>query len=663
MSLYIAKCGREISKSGSAATTGYRDDPDCAGCPYRLAYGPYSWDEDRHAMVTDVKGHECRVTREMTWETGLQGDKKGKNSLHILSLDFDFLERVTAWIRESYPEQELSCCAFNRQRIRSAEYESSGRYSFGIYPAGNRLGIAAKAKLLETFFDADGHRLDMTPEEEKQKIFRDIDEGRAAAKKKEKNMDYIVAECSRNGSTYAWARNTFWVWDKNVKKWFESGFARELFEKAKAKDPILTETDYFTFSDEFVGMDDWEISTEMLAALEQATKGEMAPGEEVSADEVSTSSVAAVAAPPSPQGEGLAAFDYTGLSEKTVATLHVAEKMIKDARKQYILDVADAVGLAHDELCGTGVRNSDTGKFEKQEDTFRAWCASMGISRTTAYQLLQVSELFCGSTPNEQKVLEQASPSLLYAAAKPSAPAELVQQVKDGDIKTHKEFREMEAAWKAAEKRAEDLKAELISRDADVSRLAADAEKAERERDQKAEALRASQEYARKAEARAVVAEREAAQAKRKVDQQEEMLEELQDLYDEKRIQLEDLQAASAAPVEAVMADQEEIDRRVKAKVDAWVEEEEAKWEELCQSQEKKISRLEKESGMAGHIRAMTRMVDSLLNGLLDDVLHEEAPDLHIVNAAYDLYKALDYWCDRFFEFVEGDTRHDDDDE
>lgn len=473
-------------------------------------------------------------------------------------------------------------------------------------------------------------------------------------------MDYIISECSKNGSTYAWTRNTFWVWDKNVKKWFESGFARELFEKAKAKDPILTETDYFTMSDEFIGMDDWEVTAEMLAALEQATKGEMAPGEEVSADEVSTSSVAAVAAPPSPQGEGLAAFDYSGLSEKTVATLHVAEKMIKDARKQYILDVADAVGLAHDELCGTGVRNSDTGKFEKQEDTFRAWCASMGISRTTAYQLLQVSELFCGSTPNEQKVLEQASPSLLYAAAKPSAPAQLVQQVKDGDITTHKQYQALLAQLKAEQERADDLKAELTSRDEDVSRLAADAEKAERERDQKAEALRASQEYARKAEARAVVAEREAAQAKRKVGEQEGMLEELMGLYDEKRIQLEDLQAAPAAPVEAVMADPEEIDRRAQEKVDAWVEEEEAKWKERYREQQQKISRLEKESGMAGRVLAVAHAVDDLLKGLAED-LSDHGIDLNAVTPINDLSAMLGDWADGFYAAVNDDEDDDDD--
>ena len=60
--------------------------------------------------------------------------------------------------------------------------------------------------------------------------------------------------------------------------------------------------------------------------------------------------------------------------------------------------------------------------------------------------------------PEEQATLEAASPSLLYAAAKPSAPPELVQAVKDGDITTHKQYQELLARYnaeKAAREKAE----------------------------------------------------------------------------------------------------------------------------------------------------------------------------------------------------------------
>ena len=142
-------------------------------------------------------------------------------------------------------------------------------------------------------------------------------------------------------------------------------------------------------------------------------------------------------------------FDYSGLDAQTVATLHSAENIIRSARKEYVIKVADAVGMAHDELLE--VRNSDVKLYGNRytEDTFIAWCKFVGISKSTAYQLLQVSNLLESSTPNEQKILKQASPSLLYAAARPSAEPEAVAALKGGDITTHKQYRELEAQLKA----------------------------------------------------------------------------------------------------------------------------------------------------------------------------------------------------------------------
>ena len=138
-----------------------------------------------------------------------------------------------------------------------------------------------------------------------------------------------------------------------------------------------------------------------------------------------------------------AAFDYSGLDVRTVDTLHWAENRIRDSRRKYIADVAEAVAIVHDELCGTVVQILDNGQFAPKEDAFRRWCESVGISKSTAYNLLQVNALLSGSTPEEQDTLAAASPSLLYAAAKPSAPADLVQAVKDGDITTHKQYQEL----------------------------------------------------------------------------------------------------------------------------------------------------------------------------------------------------------------------------
>lgn len=165
-------------------------------------------------------------------------------------------------------------------------------------------------------------------------------------------------------------------------------------------------------------------------------------------------------------------FDYSGLDAQTVATLHSAENIIRSARKEYVIKVADAVGMAHDEL----VRNSDNSKYGKRgEDTFINWCNFVGISRSTAYQLLQVSDLLESSTPNEQKILKQASPSLLYAAARPSAEPEAVAALKGGDITTHKQYKELEAQLKAEREAREKAaaEAEQFREDSEQARAAA----------------------------------------------------------------------------------------------------------------------------------------------------------------------------------------------
>lgn len=147
------------------------------------------------------------------------------------------------------------------------------------------------------------------------------------------------------------------------------------------------------------------------------------------------------------------AFDYTGLDGQTVEDLHLAEEEYLHGKKlaaRGLVNMGEGIAIAHDAL----VANCDRHKNQHSEDTFRAWCLSMGITKDTAYRLLQVSALMDGSSPAQQKVLKELSPSLLYAVAKPSAPEGLVEQVKNGDITTHKEYQELLAQLKAEKERS-----------------------------------------------------------------------------------------------------------------------------------------------------------------------------------------------------------------
>lgn len=161
--IYICKCGRQVRKSTNADNTGNRDTTGCKGCPYLLPWGPMEW--TGKSFEQNVKGHECRMSPEISYATDYSGSADDKCTLKIHSLDLDFLEDVQAWIDE-YADGQLSG-RFSRDTIRGTDYCNKGRYSWSIGCAQNKKGMAAKAALIERFFGPDGHRLDKTPEEEK----------------------------------------------------------------------------------------------------------------------------------------------------------------------------------------------------------------------------------------------------------------------------------------------------------------------------------------------------------------------------------------------------------------------------------------------------------------------------------------------------------------
>ena len=139
-------------------------------------------------------------------------------------------------------------------------------------------------------------------------------------------------------------------------------------------------------------------------------------------------------------------FDYSELDSDTAAKLENVTSEIFTIRKEYIFTMAKKVAYAHDLLA-----NHYGGKFG-------AWCESIGISRDTGNNLVRVAELFGNSTAEEQinlNKLTDGNVKLLYEAAKPSAPPELVEQVKSGDITTHKEYIELKKQLEEANKKIE----------------------------------------------------------------------------------------------------------------------------------------------------------------------------------------------------------------
>ena len=227
--------------------------------------------------------------------------------------------------------------------------------------------------------------------------------------------------------------------------------------------------------------------------------------------------------------------------------------------------MADGVSIAHDALCGSCDNLSQLKHGNRGDETFGRWCESVGLNRKAAERLLQVSKLFDASSPRQQQVLEELSPSLLYAAAKPSAPANLVQAVKDGDITTHKQYQDL--LKENQQLRADRVNALNAAAAAESARDAALADVNglhEQNRQLQAAATGAQESY-RTAHKNEDSALRRATEAEQRAKEAEKQLAGARQVADAARMRADKYQreaeAAKAQPVAAAV-DEDEINRR-----------------------------------------------------------------------------------------------------
>ena len=381
----------------------------------------------------------------------------------------------------------------------------------------------------------------------------------------------MIISQNSNDVYYAYTRGRFWRWDESARVWKESHLLAQKFGKAKAAEKHLTPEAFLT-SDEFIPMDDYELPERMLTALREARPCKNAPVDPVEEEPEVPETPTAQEKPLTTVPDAMRpAFDYSGLTDQTVEDLHFAENEYRHGKQMAergLVHMGNAIAAAHDALCGVVALCDNSKHGNRGEDTFRAWCVSIGITKDTAYRLLQVSALLDGSSPRQQKILKELSPTLLYAVAKPSAPAELVEKVKSGDITTNKQYQEAMAQIKAEKDRAAAAEAReeeawnMVSKAQDETQTAkndldaalADVQGLDEENARlKAEKEKAERSYNEMYESRiAANLQRQKAEAER--DRAEERAKNAED-------------ALKKQPITAVI-DEEEIDRRAAEK--AW---------------------------------------------------------------------------------------------
>lgn len=250
------------------------------------------------------------------------------------------------------------------------------------------------------------------------------------------------------------------------------------------------------------------------------------------------------------------AFDYSGLTDQTVENLHFAEDEYRHGKQMAergLVHMGNAIAAAHDALCGV-VQLLDNSKHgNRGDDSFRAWCCSIGITKSTAYNLLQVSALMDGSSPRQQAILEALPPTLLYAVAKPSAPQELVEKVKNGEVTTNKAYQDLLKENQQLRTERDKARADQLSTAKDCNRLG----------------LKASQEKDRadKAEAREEEAWKMQSKAETRAQEAEKQLEGSRQMAEAAKLRGDKLKAENDAlkkqPITAVV-DKEEVERQAR---------------------------------------------------------------------------------------------------
>lgn len=515
MTTYICKCGRRVKKSTDASTTGnrlsgYAPGHECWGCPYAMPYGDFQWDESARTVSRETRGYECRMSKTLTYASEFAGSIKDKCTCRVHSLDFDFLSQVSAWIKDTYPDREIFD-SFSKD-IRASDYGSDGRYCLTITCTQNLKGVAAKRELFGQFFNLDGSRKDMTPQQEMEKILADI-------KKAKEILSCAPAQNADAAVTTA----------------------ENAVPTATAATPTISES----------GAD--ASASTPATSLQNC---ESAPAASAGGSSVSTAGAMQDKPLTTVPDAMRPAFDYSGLTDQTVEDLHFAEDEYRHGKQMAergLVHMGNAIAVAHDALCGVVAQCDNSKHGNRGDDTFRAWCVSIGITKDTAYRLLQVSALLDGSSPRQQKILKELSPTLLYAVAKPSAPQELVEKVKNGEVTTNKAYQELLKENQQLRTERDKARADQLSTAKDCNRLG----------------LKVSQEKDRadKAEAREEEAWKMQSKAETRAQEAEKQLEGSRQMAEAAKLRGDKLKAENDAlkkqPITAVV-DKEEVERQAR---------------------------------------------------------------------------------------------------
>ncbi|MEQ7025960.1 hypothetical protein [Enterococcus gallinarum] len=143
-------------------------------------------------------------------------------------------------------------------------------------------------------------------------------------------------------------------------------------------------------------------------------------------------------------------FDYSIVDDTTAQFLKVKEQELQSIVLNSSIQLGETLIEAQDKLAKYG------------EGTFVKWFESIGLKRQSVYNYINQCKFFHQMEKVEQIEMFQELPTTLKTEiSKPSAKPEAVEMVLSGDIKTTKEYRELEKQLKAKDEQIK-LQAQMI---------------------------------------------------------------------------------------------------------------------------------------------------------------------------------------------------------
>lgn len=139
-------------------------------------------------------------------------------------------------------------------------------------------------------------------------------------------------------------------------------------------------------------------------------------------------------------------FDYSIVDDQTANFLKAKEQEMRTIVLNGAVQLGDKLIEAQEKLA------------KYKNGTFEKWFTSLGLKKTTAYNYINQAQFVHQMNESEQIDMFQELPMTLRTEiSKPSAEPEAVELVLSGDIKTTKEYRELEKQLKKKDEQIDNL--------------------------------------------------------------------------------------------------------------------------------------------------------------------------------------------------------------